>query len=47
MNREENSKTRQEKREQKLKKKREQMPKHGKNLGQIYRDALLKREGKD
>ena len=35
--------TRQERRERKLKKKRERMPKHGKNLARIYMDAILKR----
>jgi len=35
--------TRQERREQKLKKKREKMPQHGKNLAKIYMDAILKR----
>jgi hypothetical protein len=35
--------TRQERREKKLKKKREKMPQHGRNLAQIYRDAILKR----
>jgi hypothetical protein len=35
--------TRQERREQKLKKKRERMPKHGKNLAKVYIDAILKR----
>jgi len=35
--------TRQERREKKLKKKRERMPKHGKNLARIYLDAVLKR----
>jgi hypothetical protein len=35
--------TRQERREQKLKKKRERMPKHGKNLARVYLDAVLKR----
>ncbi len=35
--------TRQERREKKLKKKRERIPKHGKNLVKIYRDAILKR----
>lgn len=39
--------TRQEKREQKLKKKREQMLKHGKGLGQVYGSAALKRAKKD
>ena len=35
--------TRQGRREKKLKKKRERMPKHGKNLARIYIDAILKR----
>jgi len=35
--------TRQERREKKLKKKRERMPKHGKNLARIYMDAIIKR----
>ena len=35
--------TRQERREKRLQKKREQMPKHGKNLARIYMDAILKR----
>ncbi len=35
--------TRQERREQKLRKKRECIPKHGKNLAKIYMDAILKR----
>ena len=35
--------TRQERREKKLKKKRERMPKHGKNLARLYMDAVLKR----
>ncbi|MEE9520176.1 MAG: hypothetical protein V3V43_00395 [Dehalococcoidales bacterium] len=35
--------TRQERREKKLKKKRERMPKHGKNLARVYMDAILKR----
>jgi hypothetical protein len=35
--------TRQERREQKLRKKRERIPKHGKNLARIYMDAILKR----
>ncbi|MFH1662535.1 MAG: hypothetical protein ABH934_01235 [Chloroflexota bacterium] len=38
-----NVETRQERREKKLKKKRERLPKHGKNLIKIYRDAILKR----
>jgi hypothetical protein len=36
-------KTRQERREKKLKKKRERMSKHGKNLARVYMDAILKR----
>jgi hypothetical protein len=35
--------TRQERREKKLKKKRERMPKHGKNLAKIYMEAIMKR----
>ena len=35
--------TRQERREKKLKKKRERIPKHGKNLARIYMEAILKR----
>ena len=35
--------TRQKRREQKLRKKRERMPKHGKNLARVYMDAILKR----
>ncbi len=35
--------TRQERREKKLKKKREQITQHGKNLARIYMDAVLKR----
>lgn len=34
---------RQERREEKLRKKRERIPKHGKNLARIYMDAILKR----
>jgi hypothetical protein len=35
--------TRQERREKRLKKKREQMLQHGRSLVRIYRDAILKR----
>ena len=35
--------TRQERREQRLKKKRERMPQHGRSLVKIYREAVLKR----
>ena len=35
--------TKQERREKKLEKKRERMPKHGRSLVKIYKDAILKR----
>jgi hypothetical protein len=35
--------TRQERREKRLKKKKERIPKHGRSLARIYRDAILKR----
>jgi len=35
--------TKQERREEKLRKKREQMKKHGKSLARVYMDAILKR----
>ena len=35
--------TRQERREKKLQKKRERMPKHGKNIAKVYLDAVMKR----
>jgi hypothetical protein len=35
--------TKQERREKKLKKKRERIPKHGKNLAKVYMDAIMKR----
>ncbi len=35
--------TRQERREKRLKKKREQVPQHGKNLARIYMDAIIRR----
>jgi len=35
--------TRQERRERKLKKKRERIPKHGRSLARVYIDALMKR----
>ena len=35
--------TRQERREKKLKKKRERMHKHGQSLARMYMDAILKR----
>ena len=40
---EERIETKQERREKKLKKKRERMPTHGKNLAKVYVDAILKR----
>ncbi len=40
---EERLETKQERREKKLRKKRERIPKHGKNLARIYVDAILKR----
>ena len=43
MNNNEDMKTRQEQRQKRLEKKRERIPKHGKNLVKIYRDAILKR----
>lgn len=39
----EEEETRQERRERRLQKKRERMPKHGKSLARVYRDAVLKR----
>jgi hypothetical protein len=39
----EEGKTKQERREKKLKKKRERIPQHGKSLARVYRDAVLKR----
>ena len=38
-----NPETRQERRQEKLRKKRDRVVKHGKSLGQIYKDAVLKR----
>jgi len=35
--------SKQERREKKLKKKRERMSKHGKNLARVYMDAIIKR----
>jgi len=40
---EEKVETRQERREKRLKKKREKIPKHGRNLAKIYMEAILKR----
>ncbi|MBI2328433.1 MAG: hypothetical protein HYU85_02115 [Chloroflexi bacterium] len=38
--------TRQERREKKLKQKRERIPQHGKGLVRIYKEAILKRINK-
>ena len=38
-----NQETRQERREQKLRNKREKMPQHGKGLAVIYRNTVMKR----
>ncbi len=38
-----NGDTRSERREKRRLKKKERMPKHGKSLARIYRDAVLKR----
>jgi len=38
-----NVETRQERRQKKLRKKRERMPKHGKNLARVYMEAIMKR----
>ncbi len=35
--------TRQERREKRLKKKRERIPQHGRSLARIYKEAILKR----
>ena len=35
--------TRQERREERLRKKQEKMPQHGRGLGRIYKEAILKR----
>ncbi len=42
-NEKETEATRQERREKKLRKKREKMPQHGKTLGQIYKNAVTKK----
>ena len=39
----ERQETRQERRDKKLKKQREQISKHGRNIARIYRDGILKR----
>jgi len=39
--------TKQERREKRLKKKKERITKHGKNLARVYLDAILKRLKRD
>ncbi len=39
----ESAETRQERREKKLKKKRERIPQHGRSLAKMYMEAILKR----
>jgi hypothetical protein len=39
-------KTRQEAREEKLRKKRAKMKQHGKGLARVYKDAITKRPGR-
>ena len=39
----ESAETRQERREKKLRKRREHIPKHGKNLARVYMDAIMKK----
>ncbi len=43
MNEKETPETRQERRAEKLRKKRERMQQHGKTLGKIYTEAVTKR----
>jgi hypothetical protein len=42
-NEEQEERTRQEARDEKLRKKKERMKQHGKGLGKIYRDAITKK----
>jgi hypothetical protein len=42
-NEEQEARTRQEARDEKLRKKKERMKQHGKGLGKIYRDAITKK----
>ncbi len=39
----EHEQTRQERRAKKLRKERQRIPKHGKNLARVYMDAVMKR----
>jgi hypothetical protein len=43
MNNENHGETRQERREKKLKKKKEHVPQHGKSLARVYKNAVEKR----
>jgi hypothetical protein len=43
VNNDEEIETKQERRERRLKKKKERIPKHGKSLARVYMDAILKR----
>jgi len=43
MNNKLDAETKQERRERRLKKKRERIPKHGQSLARIYMDAIIKR----
>jgi hypothetical protein len=45
-NEEQEERTRQEARDEKLRKKKERMKQHGKGLAKIYRDVVEKRKGK-
>ncbi len=45
-NEEQEERTRQEAREEKLRKKKERMKQHGKGLIKVYKDAVEKRGGK-
>jgi hypothetical protein len=45
-NEEQDERTRQEARDEKLRKKKERMKQHGKGLAKIYRDVVVKRKGK-
>jgi len=47
MNNDEEKETRQERREKRAEKKKEDIRKHGKSLARVYKDAVIKRLGKD
>lgn len=46
LSRAESSETRQERREKKLRRKRERIPQHGKGLVKVYKDVVEKRKEK-